>query len=137
MKILEMYRPAGVINDTNIHPSFSEFVRYMSEYSFDQYNEHFVPILNLCYPCAVRYDFYANFKVLNYDVYAVMGLLNITSSLYPTQVGHPRHPTGEYLTEYYGKVAREIKQRVFDKLAPELEFYYSLYPEEHDMHKSL
>ncbi len=107
----------------------------MAEFPFNTYNEHFVPILNLCSPCAVRYNFYANFKTLSYDMYATLGMLDIPSVSYPTRMGHPMHSTDEYLASYYNKVSSKVRETVVGVFQEELEFYYALYPEERESHR--
>ena len=121
----------------DIHPSFGEFLKYMTLHPLESYNEHFVPDLRLCYPCAVRYDFYANFKVYDYDVNAVMRHLGIPESYYPHKLAHPGHPTEEFMSLYYGRVSADTKRRITTVLSEELDFYYSLYPEEREMHATL
>ncbi len=121
----------------SLHPSFLEFVHFMSLFDLSTYNEHFKPVLDLCFPCAIQYDFYANFKSLDYDLYALMDYLGIPSSYYPKAISHISKPTEDYMKLYYSKVDDEAKRRLFDAFARELDFYYSLHPEEEGMHKHL
>ena len=138
--ILQMYRKQDLKDAlksptlSKINPSFGEFLHYMTEYPLNAYNEHFVPVLNLCHPCAVRYNFYANFKIINYDIHAVMELLGIPSSYYPTRLAHPRHSTDEYLARYYGKVSCKELENLLGVFQDVLEFYFTLYPEEKESH---
>lgn len=120
-----------------IHPSFSEFAHFMSVFDLSTYNEHFKPVLELCYPCAVQYNFYANFKSLDYDVYALMDYLGIPSSYYPEAISHVGTTTESYLKTYYSQLDKETRWRLVEAFSQELEFYYSLQPEEEDMHKTV
>lgn len=121
----------------DLHPSFSDFLKFMMKFPLNIYNEHFKPLLELCYPCAVHYDFYLNFKSMEYDVYALMHYLGIPYEYYPSYVSHPEKPTARLLEHYFGSVALAEKVKLFRVFSKELEFYYSLYPEEWGMHKDL
>ena len=124
-------------NTTDIHPSFSEFLRFMSRFSLNRYNEHFRPIIELCYPCAVHYDVFLNFKTLEYDVFALMQFLDIPFDYYPESIAHKLTPTENFLADYFKDVDMEIKVKLFRAFRTELEFYYTLYPEEWGMHQDL
>ena len=116
----------------DIHPTFIEFLRFMLLYPLSVYNEHFKPVLDLCFPCAIHYDFYANFKSQNYDVFAVMDYLGIPSSYYPSVLLKDK-PTGDYLQDYFRMLPADFKDHMFLTFRPELEFYYALYPEQRSM----
>lgn len=60
----------------DIHPNFDEFVQFMNNFPLSVYNEHFEPFLELCNPCAVKFDFFLSFKALEYDIYALMEYLS-------------------------------------------------------------
>ena len=121
----------------DIHPSFSAYIRFLSDHPLDSYNEHFMPLLELCSPCAIQYDFFANFKVLDYDIYAVMDLLGISKQHYPRNIAHPKTSTAEYAQSYYSTLSSYEKSRLFEQFEAELDFYYSLYPEDQDYHRKL
>ena len=121
----------------DIHPTFPEFLEFMLLYPLSYYNEHFKPVLDLCFPCAIHYDFYANFKSQDYDVYAMMDYLGIPSTYYPHTILHKGTPTGSYLQKYYQALPAVLKAQIVQTLRSELEFYYTLYPEERNMHALL
>ena len=118
----------------DIHPTFAEFLQFMLPYPLSYYNEHFKPVLNLCFPCAIHYDFYANFKSQDYDVYALMDYLGIPSAYYPHIILHKDTPTKSYLEEYYRELPAVLKAKLARAFRTELDFYYALYPEERNMH---
>jgi len=124
----------GGNESVNIHPTFAEFLQFMLLYPLSYYNEHFKPVLNLCFPCAVHYDFYANFKSQDYDIYALMDYLGIPSAYYPHHVSRKDKPTKNYLQEYYQALPADLKEEIVQAFRTELEFYYTLYPEERNMH---
>ena len=140
--ILQHYRTAEFIEwldseNAEIAPSFEEFITFMGRFALSQYNEHFMPVLDLCYPCAVQYDLYLNFKSLNYDINALMDYLDIPKSYYPVEVSHREAPTSTHLNEYFRKLTRGVKERLFRVFADELQFYHALHPEEWPLYREL
>jgi hypothetical protein len=119
----------------DIHPTFQQFIKFMTRFSLTSYNEHFLPFLELCFPCAIDYDLIINFKTLNYDMYGLMDYLRIPAEYYPAAIGHAAKPTSMFMERYYGQVSREIKADLIHTLRQELEFYYALHPEEAGMHE--
>ena len=117
----------------SIFPSFKEFVTYMKMFPLGDYNEHFAPFSELCHPCSIAYDFYANFKIMDYDISAILEYLSIPSSYYPTSPGSNQNTTG-LMTEYYRLLSLRDKRALFSAFQTELSMYYSLYPEEINMH---
>ena len=121
----------------DIHPSFSEFLLFMTMFPMNRYNEHFKPTLQLCFPCAVHYDLFLNFKMMEYDTFALMQFLDIPFQYYPESIAHKMAPTENYLEEYFSDVDTKLKVKVFNAFRDELEFYYTIYPEEWGMHHDL
>ena len=143
-------------------PTFEEYLQYMSMADKDMLNEHFKPFINLCHPCYVDYNFFGNFKNLPGDAYAVLDHLQIPRKYYPTEVSHPALSTSQLLPLFYSdmtpqqkvlyarelasshrvqvpKVPKELlSESTFDSVVlsvnPELDLYYSLYPEDRDKH---
>ena len=46
-------------------------------------------------------------------------------------------PSDKLVNEYYGQLTDDQKLKVLRKLAPELKFYYMLFPPEKDTHKHI
>ena len=142
--ILNLYDRRKLMNwvsaksfSTDIHPTFVHFLKFMSRFTLTSYNEHFMPFLQLCYPCSIDYDVLLNFKTINYDVYGVMEYLGIPATYYPSVIAHENKPTSAYMTEYFSQVPATVKIPLFKKFDQEMAFYYSMYPEEKDMHRKL
>ena len=55
-----------------IYPTFSEFVQYLNMGNLRETDEHFTPIIHLCHPCIINYNFNGNFKLLPKDADAVI-----------------------------------------------------------------
>ena len=142
--IMSLFRPSQVQmwlesvpeKRHSIFPSFKEFVTYMKMFPLGDYNEHFAPFSELCHPCSIEYDFYANFKIMDYDTTAVLEYLSIPSSYYPSFVTTSHNTTG-LMNEYYRLVSWREKTALFNAFRTDLNMYYSLYPEENYMHQQL
>ena len=119
------------------HPTFPEFIDYINSQSVNELDDHFQPISDICHPCFIKYHFYANFKLLNYDVDNIFHLLDIPMSYFSNQVEHQQSPTLDLLPMYYSQLSLWQKSELFSKLQFELDFYYALYPEDKKKHKKL
>lgn len=71
VEIVKRYRknPGKTVGDD---VTFSEFLRYLLDEEVERMNEHWMPIYNLCQPCAVRYDFIGSYERLNEDANYVL-----------------------------------------------------------------
>lgn len=47
--------------------TFAEFVRYLLDEDVERMNEHWMPVYNLCQPCAVSYDYIGYYEHLERD----------------------------------------------------------------------
>lgn len=102
----------------------------------EDYNEHFAPFSELCHPCSVEYDFYANFKSMDYDIAAILDYLSIPLSYYPSTTSS-LHNTSELMDDYYRLITQREKVALFKSFQYDLNLYYSLYPEEAESHMRL
>ena len=107
----------------------------MTKFDLSSYNEHFLPFLELCQPCAINYDSFLNLKTLQYDIFALMEYLGIPSEYYPPY--RKMEMTRDLMGVYYKHVPATLKNKVYKRLANDLEFYYNLHPEENGMHFNL
>ena len=130
-------------NDSNSqYPSFSQFVGFFI-YSRKSLNHHFVPMIEICDPCQIQYDFYANFKIINQDVDSLLQLLNIPREYYFNNIKHlealmPRsiHYNSSLVIDHFNQLSSDQRMRLFKELAEDLEFYESIYPGELEIYKS-
>ena len=123
----------------NHFPTFTEFIDFINNTPLDpmHMDHHFQPISEICHPCIVRYHFYANFKLLDYDIDTLFHLLGIPPSYFSNKIEHPQSPTSQLLPKYFSQLSLWQKSELFSKFQFELNFYYSLYPEERNMHRKL
>ena len=143
--IVKKWRPedynAWVKDGRATYPTFSEYVDYINiiDLRSIKTDEHFKPIVYLCLPCLVNYNFYGNFKLLPDDSKEVLDRLKLNSSYYDQSsfISHKSYKTSDLVTEYFSQLTTEQKQKLFHTYSDELNFYYSLYPEETDSHLNL
>ena len=117
-----------------INITFSVFIDYwLNSESLTRYTR-FNPIIRLCRPCLVHYDYYGNFKSFEGDAKMLMERIGVVGD-HP----HMRVPAlfDNLAEEYYGALSDDQKIRIVKKLAPELELYYMLFPPEKDSHKEI
>ena len=116
-----------------IHITFVEYINHWLDHSM---NEHFSSIFGVCQPCQVRYSYYGKFSTYEQDMQVLMDHIGAnTSHLAASYYEKKGKPTSELVTDYYKSLMREQKEAVIKKLAVDLLFYYTIFPEERDSHK--
>jgi len=122
-----------------MYPTFSEFVQFLTMDNMKKINEHFRPVIYLCHPCAINYNFYGNFKLLPQDADTLIEHFKLNSSYYDNKsyISHQRYNTSDLVPKYFSELTVSLKEALFYSYADELDFYYSLYPEEKDTHLNL
>ncbi len=122
----------------NISVTFSEFVRFIVEVPKSEQNEHFMPSVDICHPCFVKFNFYGNFKNLSHDVNELIKVLKVNPKFYRDMSLHTSsEQTVNYLSTYYSQLSPRDKVQLFGAWYDELSFYYALYPSERNHHKEL
>ncbi|MEQ2174773.1 Carbohydrate sulfotransferase 14 [Goodea atripinnis] len=69
MEIVKRYRK-GLAKDASVKGddvTFGEFVHYLLDEDVEHMNEHWMPVYNLCQPCAVSYNFIGSYEHLERD----------------------------------------------------------------------
>ena len=141
--IIKKWRPedyrAWLKDDRAIYPTFSEYIDYINFIDLRKTNKHFKPIVYLCLPCIINYNFYGNFKLLPDDAKEVLDHFNLNSSYYDYSsfISHKSYKTSDVVTKYFSQLTTGQKKELFHTYTDELDFYYSLYPEETDSHLDL
>lgn len=146
IEILSKYRKAELKywqltyekNPFNISVTFQEFIRFVVESNISEMNEHFEPMLHICHPCLVRYNFYGNFRNISHDVKALITRLNTNPKFYRDKSLHSsQDQTSTLVADYYKQLSHRDKVQLLGAWYDEILFYYALYPSERDSHKSL
>ena len=115
-------------------PDFIDFWLASPSSTF-MFDEHFMLITDICQPCRARFDFYGNFHHFNRDAQVLVNkiganILDLRTSYYSKE-----NSTEAQVQEYYSRLSSHQKQKVLQRLVHELEFLYTLFPEERDSHK--
>ncbi|XP_037627197.1 carbohydrate sulfotransferase 14 [Sebastes umbrosus] len=104
--------------------TFAEFVRYLLDEDAERMNEHWMPVYNLCQPCAVSYDFIGSYEHLESD-----------SDFVLQRVGAPPHVRFPERQTWYKPVTTEtlhyylctLPQKLLKELLPKYILDFSLY----------
>lgn len=117
-----------------VNITFSVFIDYWLNSESLTLHTRFNPVIRLCKPCLVRYDYYGNFKSFKEDAKMLMERIGVAGD-HP----HMKVPAlfDSLAEEHYGTLRDDQKIKIVKKLAPELELYYMLFPPEKDSHKEI
>ena len=115
--------------------TFADFIKFVIIKPNDQLDVHYQPVINLCQPCVVKYDFYNVLNRFNQDSQVLLNKLGASEAPDTYQVS-TKTPT-ETLQQYYSKLSPELKRLLFRDWYSELEFYYHICPEERHSHKEI
>ncbi|XP_056132080.1 carbohydrate sulfotransferase 14 [Lampris incognitus] len=104
--------------------TFAEFVRYLLDEDAERMNEHWMPVYNLCQPCAVSYDFIGSYEHLERDAEHIL-----------QQIGAPPHVHFPERQTWYKPVTTEtlhyylcsLPQKLMRELLPKYILDFSLF----------
>ncbi|XP_008305395.1 carbohydrate sulfotransferase 14 [Cynoglossus semilaevis] len=126
VEIVKRYRK-GHAKDTSVKGddvTFAEFVRYLLDEDVERMNEHWMPVYNLCQPCAVSYNFIGSYEHLESDAEFVL-----------QQIGAPPHVHFPERQTWYKPVTTEtlhyylcsLPQKLLRQLLPKYILDFSLF----------
>ena len=117
-----------------VNITFSDFIDYwLTSKSLSQ-EPHFNTVVNICKLCTVKYDYYGNFKTFERDSKLLMDTIGALKEEMRPQ--YPE-PSDKLVSKFYGQLGQNKKIKIVQKLAPDLELYYMLFPPEKDSHKHM
>ncbi|KAG7155687.1 Carbohydrate sulfotransferase 13-like 3 [Homarus americanus] len=98
--------------------TFSEFIRFISEPghgTFEQRNEHWLSMHEICNPCAVQYDFIGKYETIKVDADYVLDWLGATDMVdgFPAS-DRPFHAR-RYDPKYFNQLSHNEKMNFFNK----------------------
>ncbi|KAF1585609.1 Carbohydrate sulfotransferase 14, partial [Eudyptes moseleyi] len=126
VEIVRRYRKNGG-NSAGDDVTFSEFLRYLLDEEAERMNEHWMPIYNLCQPCAVRYDFIGSYERLNTDANYVLEQVQSPSFIrFPERQSWYKPVTAETLHYYLCNTQRRLIKELLLKYI--LDFSLFAYP---------
>ncbi|XP_058704218.1 carbohydrate sulfotransferase 14 [Poecile atricapillus] len=126
VEIVRRYRKNGG-NSAGDDVSFSEFLQYLLDEDVERMNEHWMPIYNLCQPCAVRYDFIGSYERLHADANHVLEHIQSPSFVrFPERQAWYKPVTAETLHYYLCNTQRRLIKELLPKYI--LDFSLFAYP---------
>ncbi|NWU69502.1 CHSTE sulfotransferase, partial [Pterocles burchelli] len=126
VEIVRRYRKNGG-NSAGDDVTFSEFLRYLLDEEVERMNEHWMPIYNLCQPCAVRYDFIGSYERLSADASYVLERVQSPSFVhFPERQSWYKPVTAETLHYYLCNTQRRLIKELLLKYI--LDFSLFAYP---------
>ncbi|KAM6962910.1 carbohydrate sulfotransferase 14 [Aplochiton taeniatus] len=125
-EIIRRYRKGSAkdTSGTGDDVTFVEFVRYLLDEDVERMNEHWMPVYNLCQPCAVSYDFIGSYEHLESDAEYVL-----------QRIGAPPHVHFPERQTWYKPVTTEtlhyylcsLPQKLLRELMPKYILDFSLF----------
>uniref|UniRef100_A0A8C7X898 Carbohydrate sulfotransferase n=1 Tax=Oryzias sinensis TaxID=183150 RepID=A0A8C7X898_9TELE len=107
--------------------TFTEFIRYLVDEDVERMNEHWMPMYNLCQPCAISYDFIGSYEHLENDADFVLQLINVPSSVhFPERQTWYKPVTTETLHYYLCSLPQKLLRELLPKYI--LDFSLFTYP---------
>ena len=111
----------------DVYPTFSEFIHFLYDSDPVEMNEHYKPMVELCQPCAVDYNFVGNFGNIRSDADAILNHLNIDPSLFWDRGKHSK-PTTSYVQKYYSTLQPADFRRLEERFGSDIALYEYLFP---------
>ena len=135
----DLFRQWSVNEKKPVAISFSDFISYWlnpdsSDFSSD---DHFLPMMQICQPCRTKFDFYGNFNHFDRDAQVLVDRIGASSSDLRQGYYSEDSSTDQRMNIYYSTLTETQRIAVVKKLSLDLEFYYTLFPEERDSHKHI
>lgn len=124
----------------SINISFTDFIDYWLQQPLElKYDEHFTSISSLCQPCRTQFSFYGNFKSFDTDSQVLVEKIKaspefVRGGYYSDNASKS---TSTLTLQLFSQLNEIQKQKLLVLLAPELDFYYHIFPEEVDSHKTV
>ncbi|KAM9762520.1 carbohydrate sulfotransferase 14 [Menidia menidia] len=104
--------------------TFAEFVRYLLDEDAERMNEHWMPVYNLCQPCAVSYDFIGSYEHLQEDAEHVLQRVGAPASVHFPQRQTWYKPVTAQTLHYY---LCGLPQKLLRELLPKYILDFSLF----------
>lgn len=107
--------------------TFSEFIRYLLDEDVEKMNEHWMPVYNLCQPCAVHYDFIGSYERLHTDAHFVLQQIGAPFVHFPERQAWYKPVTKQTLHYYLCSTQQELLSELLPKYILDFSlFAYSL-----------
>ncbi|KAG2466233.1 carbohydrate sulfotransferase 14 [Polypterus senegalus] len=126
VEIIKRYRKNfGRTNGDDV--TFHEFLQYLVDEDVERMNEHWMPIYNLCQPCAVTYNFIGSYERLHADAEYVLHRVKAPAYVrFPERQTWYKPVTNETLQYYLCSVPEMLLEELFPKYM--FDFSLFMYP---------
>ncbi|KAJ8277096.1 hypothetical protein GJAV_G00071430 [Gymnothorax javanicus] len=104
--------------------TFVEFVRYLLDEDVERMNEHWMPVYNLCQPCAVTYDFIGSYERLQEDARYVLQRVEAPPTLQFPERQSWYNPVTPQTLQYY---LCSLPPRLLSELLPKYILDFTLF----------
>ncbi|XP_006013911.1 carbohydrate sulfotransferase 14 [Latimeria chalumnae] len=126
IEIVKRYR-SKVGSSKGDDVTFSEFLHYLVDEDVEKMNEHWMPIYNLCQPCAVRYNFIGSYEHLQTDADSVLQRVGAPPHVhFPERQAWYKPVTAQTLHYYVCTAPKQLLQELLPKYI--LDFSLFAYP---------
>ncbi|XP_028300323.1 carbohydrate sulfotransferase 14 [Gouania willdenowi] len=129
VEIIKRYRNGGLADESERGDdvTFLEYVRYLLDEDVEQMNEHWMPMYNLCQPCAISYDFIGSHEHLERDAEFVLQQIGAPLSVrFPVRQSWYKPVTKETLHYYLCSLPQKLRRDLLSKYV--LDFVLFAYP---------
>ena len=105
--------------------TFEEFINYILEGKANVMNKHWKLFDELCRPCLVWYDFIGYLEDIEQDSNDVLKILGLNDRVvFPVNISSGyRVPSSVLMTNYFSKLPRSYKERLYNKYRYDFEMF--------------
>lgn len=128
-EIVGKLRKSSESKNSNKLPSFDEFTEYLSTLPDNpQWDMHWRPIHQVCYPCAIDYDYVGHFETVKEDADYILQQLKLDKMAeFPSFSGSK---TSKRLTKYYSQIPRKRIEKLIEIYRPDFDMFNYHFPDE-------
>lgn len=128
-EIVGKVRKSSENKNGNELPSFDEFTDYLSTLPDNpQWDMHWRPTHQVCYPCAIDYDYVGRFETVKEDADYILQQLELDKMAeFPSFSGSK---TSKRLRKYYSQIPRKRIEKLIEIYRPDFEMFNYDFPDE-------
>ncbi|GFQ76290.1 carbohydrate sulfotransferase 11 [Trichonephila clavata] len=99
---------------------FEEFINYIAGLKVNdwkkQFNEHWRPVFDLCFPCHVDYDFIGKYETLEADANYILEKTGVSKYVkFPERLhSYKKLPTRDVMQTYYRNLSTDLHRKLFE-----------------------
>ncbi|GIY59361.1 carbohydrate sulfotransferase 11 [Caerostris darwini] len=99
---------------------FIEFINYIASLKVNdwkkQFNEHWRPVFDLCFPCHIDYDFIGKYETLEADANYILEKTGVSKYVkFPERTqSYKKQPTRDVMQTYYRNLSTDMHRKLFE-----------------------